>query len=112
MFADSSIGTIHYFANGDKSFPKESLHVFSSGKIITVDNFRKTLGYGTRKHKLRTGWRQDKGHAAELAELVDAVATGKPSPVPLDEILEVSRLAILLANGTGNENSIDCDAGK
>ena len=112
VFADSSIGTIHYFANGDKSFPKESLHVFSSGKIITVDNFRKTLGYGTRKHKLRTGWRQDKGHAAELAELVDAVATGKPSPVPLDEILEVSRLAILLANGTGNENSIDCDAGK
>ncbi|MDR2512886.1 MAG: bi-domain-containing oxidoreductase [Puniceicoccales bacterium] len=112
MFCDGSIGTVHYFANGDKGFPKETLQVFAAGKIFTVDNFRKTLGFGTRKHKLCSGWQQDKGHAAELVALMEAVATGNPSPVPLDEIIEISRLSILLAGGTGNERNVDCDAEK
>jgi hypothetical protein len=38
--------------------------------------------------------RQDKGHTACVAAFVDAIREGKPSPIPLDEILEVSRAAI------------------
>ena len=30
-FSDGSIGTVHYFANGSKAFPKERLEVFASG---------------------------------------------------------------------------------
>ncbi|MDR1818597.1 MAG: bi-domain-containing oxidoreductase [Puniceicoccales bacterium] len=96
-FADGSIGTVHYFANGDKSFPKERVEAFFDGKIVVIDNFRKTTGYGTRKRVLCSGWRQDKGHAAELAAFLGTVATGAPPPIPLDEILEVSRTAITLA---------------
>jgi predicted dehydrogenase/threonine dehydrogenase-like Zn-dependent dehydrogenase len=95
MFADGSVGTVHYFANGDKGFPKERLEVFASGKIVVVDNFRKTSapGMGT----LCKGWRQDKGHAAEVAAFVEVVARGGAAPIPLGEILEVSRVAIELA---------------
>ena len=44
-FHDGSIGTIHYFANGSKSFPKERLEIFSAGKILQLDNFRKLRGF-------------------------------------------------------------------
>ena len=40
-FEEGSIGTIHYFSNGHKLFPKERLEIFASGKIIQLDNFRK-----------------------------------------------------------------------
>lgn len=96
-FADGSTGTVHYFSNGDKGYPKERLEVFADGKVLVVDNFRKTTGYGTRRSVLCKGWRQNKGHAAGVAAFVDAVRRGLPSPVSLPEILEVSRLAIELA---------------
>jgi len=39
----------------------------------------------------------DKGHAAEIAAWHAAVKSGGPSPIPLDEVLEVSRWAIRAA---------------
>ena len=45
-FADGSFGTINYFSNGSNSFPKESINVFSSGKVLSLDNFRVLRGYG------------------------------------------------------------------
>jgi hypothetical protein len=36
----------------------------------------------------------DKGHAAEISAWLDAVRTGGPAPIPLEELLEVSRWAI------------------
>jgi predicted dehydrogenase len=93
-FADGSVGSVHYFANGDKGFPKERLEVFASGKIVAVDNFRKTSGYGMGT--LCRGWSQDKGHAAEVAAFVEAVTRGTTAPIPLEEIFEVSRVAIEL----------------
>jgi hypothetical protein len=40
-FADGSLGTIHYFANGSKSFPKERLEIFAAGRVLQLDNFRR-----------------------------------------------------------------------
>ena len=46
VFNDGSMGTIHYFANGNKSFPKERVEVFCDGSILKLDNFKKLKGYG------------------------------------------------------------------
>ncbi len=40
-FADGSIGSLHYFANGHKSFPKERFEVFDDEKVLILDNFKK-----------------------------------------------------------------------
>ena len=40
-FKDGSVGSINYFANGHKSFPKEQIEIFSSGRILQIDNFLK-----------------------------------------------------------------------
>ena len=91
-FADGSIATIHYLANGSKDFPKERIEVFSAGKVMTCDNFRKSAEVGG-KGKLKTS-SQDKGHAAELKAFVNAIRFGGSWPISADELLEVSRVTI------------------
>ena len=73
-FADGSVGTVNYFANGAKSYPKETLEVFSDGRVIRMENFRITTGYGFKGFRSFRTWRQDKGHRTEIAAFVDAVA--------------------------------------
>ncbi|GLI36439.1 bi-domain-containing oxidoreductase [Desulforhabdus amnigena] len=97
-FADGSLGTVHYFADGHKSFPKERLEVFCGGRVLQLDNFRKLRGFGWKGFRKMNLWRQDKGQAACAAAFVEAVKEGKPGPIPLEELVEVSRVTIHLAS--------------
>jgi predicted dehydrogenase len=96
-FADGSTGTVHYLANGHRSFPKERLEVFCGGRILQLDNFRTLRGYGWRGFRKMSLWRQDKGHAAAVAAFLGAVRQGKPSPIPLEEAIEVTRATFQVA---------------
>ena len=96
-FEDGSFGTIHYFANGGKSFPKERIEVFSNGAVLQLDNFRKLTGFGWNgfsKLKLMT---QDKGQDNCSEAFVKAIAEGKSSPIPFDEIIEVAKISCQVA---------------
>ena len=90
-FADGSMGTIHYLANGHKSFPKERLTVFTSGKVLELDNFRRLTGFGWSNFKSFNLSTQDKGQAANVAAFLNAIKTGSSAPIPWEEILEVHR---------------------
>lgn len=92
QFEDHSIGTLHYLANGNKSFPKERLEVFAGGKIIQLDNFRRMQVLGFKKQGDVNLRQQDKGHSAEMLALIEAVRAGKPSPIPFKEAAEVTRV--------------------
>ena len=98
-FADGSIGTVHYFANGPKSFPKERLEVFASGRALQLDNFRRLTGFGWPGFGKMNLWRQDKGQKACAAAFVRAVETGGAAPIPLEELIEVARVTIEAAGG-------------
>lgn len=93
-FGNGAIGTIHYLANGNKSFPKERLEVFTAGRVLQLDNFRVLRAWGWPGFRHMKLWRQDKGQAACAAAFVKALRDGKPAPIPLAEILESSRVAI------------------
>ena len=97
-FADGSIGTVHYFANGSKAFPKERLEVFAQGRVIQLDNFRKMTGFGWPGFSKMNLWRQDKGQKACAAAFVNAVATGGASPIPFEELIEVAEATIAAAD--------------
>jgi predicted dehydrogenase/D-arabinose 1-dehydrogenase-like Zn-dependent alcohol dehydrogenase len=97
-FTDGSIGTIHYFTNGSRRFPKERLEVFVGQKILQLHNFKVLKGYGWKNFRKMKLWRQDKGHRAEVKAFLEAVQKGGPSPIPFDEIVEVTRTTIELAN--------------
>ncbi|PWB61099.1 MAG: dehydrogenase, partial [Deltaproteobacteria bacterium] len=96
-FADGSLGTVHYLANGHKSFPKERLEVFCGGRILVLDNFRRLAGYGWKGFRGLDLWRQDKGHAAEVAAFVAAVEKGGAPPIPFGELVEVTRATFRIA---------------
>ncbi len=96
-FADGSIGTIHYFANGCKAFPKERLEIFAAGRVLQLDNFRRLKGYAWPGFKNMNLWSQNKGQRACVAAFVQAVSSGEQAPIPFAEIMEVSRVSILLS---------------
>jgi predicted dehydrogenase len=93
-FADGSIGTIHYLANGSKAFPKERLEVFAAGRVLQLDNFRRLTGFGWPGFRSMNLWRQDKGQKACAQAFVDAVRNGGAAPIPLHELLEVARVTL------------------
>jgi predicted dehydrogenase/threonine dehydrogenase-like Zn-dependent dehydrogenase len=87
-FADGSLGTIIYVANGDKSFPKERLEVFGGGAVAVLDDFRHLeLVRNRRKKVVRSLLGQDKGHRGEWEAFVAAVQGGGPPPIPIEEII-------------------------
>lgn len=96
-FADGSIGTVHYLANGHKSYPKERVEVFCAGRVLQLDNYRMLTGFGWPGFRRMRSLRQDKGNERCAAAFMAAVRAGGPSPIPLDQVLEVSRASIEIA---------------
>ena len=96
-FEDGSMGTVLYLANGHKSFPKERLEVFVGGRILQLLNYRKLRGFGWPGFKSMNLWRQDKGQKRCVAAFLQAVEQDAPAPIPLEEVMEVSRVSIAIS---------------
>jgi len=96
-FADGSFGTIHYYANGAASFPKERIEVFADGKTLQLDNFRKLKGFGWKGFTKMNLWQQDKGQKACAKAFLDAISQGEPAPISVEEIFEVAKVSIEVA---------------
>ena len=87
---NGSTGVINYFANGSKSYIKERLEVFTEGKVLIMDNFSKTSGYGIRGFsKLKT--RLDKGHKEQFSQIVKQIKKGFLELIPYDELINVTK---------------------
>ena len=93
-FSDGSFGTIHYFANGSNSFPKERIEIFANGKVLQLDNFIKLKGYGFKKFKKMNLMRQDKGQKNCTKAFVEAIENGSSSPISANELFEVTKVTI------------------
>ena len=89
-FEDGSVGTVNYFSNGNKGYPKETAEVYSEGRVLHMDNFRVLSGYGFAGFKKFKTTRQDKGHQAEFDAFVNRVAEGGEPLIPLDALINVT----------------------
>ncbi len=96
-FADGSFGTIHYYANGAASYPKERVEVFAAGKVLQLDNFRKLRGFGWQGFKKMNLWQQDKGQKACALAFLNAITQGHPAPISAEEIFEVADVTIRIS---------------
>jgi predicted dehydrogenase/threonine dehydrogenase-like Zn-dependent dehydrogenase len=90
-FADGSLGTIHYLANGSKKYPKERIEAFGDGRVLVLENYRELRAYGWPKLKRKRLWRQDKGHTAEIAAFVERVSSGGKPLIAWTELEEVAQ---------------------
>ena len=104
---DGSIVSVNYFANGSKSFPKESVTIFSDNRVLVVDNFRQTTGYdfaGFRRFKTR---RQEKGHRQQFAAWVQALSGGSSQwLIPAEQLINSSQASIAAITAADEERTV------
>jgi predicted dehydrogenase len=94
-FADGSVATIQYLANGDKSVAKEWYEVFCGGGVAQLDNFSSLELIRKGRKQIHKG-AADKGHRREIELTLNAMCEGQPAPIPFSELLEVSRATFLV----------------
>jgi predicted dehydrogenase/threonine dehydrogenase-like Zn-dependent dehydrogenase len=107
-FKDGSLGQVNYFANGAKTYPKERLEVFGEGRVFVIDNFRRLKCYGVRG-KNKNCWTQDKGHRAEFQAFVDAIRTGRGSPIPFESLANTTKAALAAVEAIEHRGVIEMD---
>ena len=91
-FSDGSLGVVSYLANGDKSYPKEYLEVFSGGRIGILHDWRKLeLVHNGRRKVKRHFLRQDKGHQQAWMAFIEALQGDKTPPIPYQQLIGVTR---------------------
>jgi predicted dehydrogenase/threonine dehydrogenase-like Zn-dependent dehydrogenase len=94
-YRNGSLGVINYFSNGSKSYSKERIELFFSGKNLILDNFRKLTGYGTGGFSgMKSA--QDKGHRDMFAELEKINRQGGRFPIEWQSVKN-THLAVFAA---------------
>ena len=91
-FANGSIGTVSYFANGSRSLPKEYIEVHQAGISGILSDFKELRVYGTGKPFRKKLFSQDKGQMEMVRTFLDGVKNGGVSPIPFEELVRVSRM--------------------
>jgi predicted dehydrogenase len=109
-FRDGSIANVLYLANGDRSVPKEQFEVFCAGKVGRIDDFC-TLDLAHEGKTRRTKARRDKGHAREIELTLEAIRRGSCSPIPFEELVEVSEATIAIEEAIGTGKSVSLPFG-
>ena len=95
-YANGSVGTITYVTTGDSAQGKELIEVHGAGRSAALDDFRGlALCRNNRCRTVRHRFAQNKGHRAEWAAFVQAIARGEPSPIPLSQIVATTRITFL-----------------
>ncbi len=93
-FADGSCGQLIYTAEGDSSFPKETITVFGAGLVAEITNFQKLVLHRGRK---QTSFSYtSKGHAEQMAAWAAFLRAEAGHPFPYD----LARTSMLLTFAT------------
>lgn len=89
-FENGSQGAINYFSNGSKSYSKERIEIYSQGRTLIIDNFRKMRGYGFKGFSGMSG-KLDKGHKTQFSKLIQAIKNGNGPLINFDELVNTTR---------------------
>jgi predicted dehydrogenase/threonine dehydrogenase-like Zn-dependent dehydrogenase len=110
-FANGSIGTVEYLANGDKAFPKERVEIFGGGRVGVLDDYRRLeLVADGRRRVQRSRLRQDKGHRAEWAAMVDTLRSAGDPPIPYDHLFSVTAATFAAVESLRCQETINLEA--
>ena len=93
-FKSGSIGTVHYFSNGNKSFAKERIEVFAGKKIFCLNNFSLLKAWGVKGFKTKRLFVQNKGQYNCAKAFLNAIQNNSSPPIPYSQIFEVQRLLL------------------
>lgn len=88
-YQNGSTGTIHYFANGSKKYPKERIEVYTQERTATIENWHVSKTYGFTNYG---GYKssQDKGHHRQFALLMESIRKGGTSLIPFESLVNTT----------------------
>lgn len=93
-YVDGSIGNLVYTALGPKTgLPKEHVEIFCDGEAYLLNDYR-SLVRARDAHILWQSDHVDKGHFEELSLLGKVITDCEGSPIPFEELMETSALAL------------------
>jgi predicted dehydrogenase len=93
-YEDGSLGQLLYTSLGPKGgLGKERIEVFCDGETYVVDDFKRLIK-GSDGSVLWQSSDGDKGHFEELSRFGDAIAADAASPIPFDDLVETSAIAL------------------
>ena len=82
-------------ANGDKNVEKETMEIFSGGKVAQLFDYRKLiLTTKGKKSSFTNRFKQDKGHAAAWDAFTNSIVNNSESPIPFTDLLTSSVVSI------------------
>jgi len=107
--SDGSIGSINYFATGDRAFPKERVEVYGGGRVGVLDDFRGLEVWRDGRRRAARRGAQDKGFDRELGLFVAAARAGGEMPIGWRSLVltTLATLRIVDALGSGQAQEID-----
>jgi len=89
-FRNGSVGTVAFFANGDKSLSKERVEVFSNGVSAVIDDFRSLAIHAKGRRTEKRLFSQDKGQKEQVRRFIEAVRGKENEPIPFAETYSVT----------------------
>jgi predicted dehydrogenase/threonine dehydrogenase-like Zn-dependent dehydrogenase len=92
-FANGSAATINYFSNGSKAYDKERVELYSQGKTLILENWKRLTGYGFKGFS-SSSVSQDKGHERQFKLLSGRIKNGGAALIPFDNIYNTTAAAI------------------
>ncbi|MDO1446015.1 bi-domain-containing oxidoreductase [Rhodocytophaga aerolata] len=81
---------INYFSNGHKAYSKERIEIYSMGRVLILDNFRKLEGYGFKGFSSMSG-KQNKGHAQQFEAYYSFIQKGGEPIIPFSQIINSTK---------------------
>lgn len=88
-YEDGSNAVINYFANGSKAYSKERVEIYSQGRTIVMDNFRKTQAFGFKGFSgLKTSL--DKGHKNQFQSVIKKIQQGGEPLISFNSLINTS----------------------
>jgi len=105
-YSDGSLGVLSYGSVGDPSAGKERIELHCDGQSAVVEDFRPLTPQrgNSSERKSRAA---DKGHAELLRRFVEHVHGRAAEPIPLAELLDVSRFVLELDRTASGAARID-----
>ncbi|MBN1482207.1 oxidoreductase [candidate division KSB1 bacterium] len=90
-FANGSVGTLIYVANGENMLAKEYCEISGGGKSAVLHNFSRVAFYANRK-KREKKYSGDKGHADEVKAFIRTLQGAGEKIIPFDSLVDTTLL--------------------
>jgi predicted dehydrogenase len=88
-YQNGSIGVINYFANGSKAYSKERIEVYSQGRTLVLDNWRKLEAFGFNGFTSMKS-RMDKGHDTQFELLANQILSKGDALIPIQSLVNTT----------------------